>query len=266
MSKLDFLGLRIDLERLEESLAERLARIEAEASASDSADDATVAAVERMLVNPRPRTIDGIDWDEDVEDDFAGGTSGIDGAPCTMTWRSHFSELVSRLREEGHERHAAHLARLADVNSLKKPFTAADEAEVIKSILEYLAALKKEVGRDGTPPDPSPESQTPAAKPSDNADGPVPPNAFFWNGSLFEGLQEVPWRLVNVLWSAKNRTLPIDTELGSVVWLDHAEVPGDDQIGGARKKANHFFSQNAIPLAVSKSSRTHVSLKAAKRP
>ena len=49
----------------------------------------------------------------------------------------------------GYDKAAAHLARLADVNSLKKPFTAADEADVIKSILEYLAAFKKEVSGDG---------------------------------------------------------------------------------------------------------------------
>jgi len=171
---------------------ERLARIEAEANASDSADDATVAAVERRLA-PRSRPIGSTQipygpgeigsvmvpadsprarsryWVEDIEDDFAGGTSGIDGAACTMTWRSHHAELISRLKEDGYETCAAHLARLADVNSLKKPFTAADEANVIKSILEYLAAFKEEVSGDGTPSDPAPESQTPAAKPSDAA-------------------------------------------------------------------------------------------------
>ena len=119
------------------------------------------------------------------------------------------------------------------------------------------------------------EEQSPAPEPKKKAvhdpplaepDGPVAPNAFRWNGKLFEGLQEVPWRLVDALWIAKNQTLPIDTELGRLVWFDHAEVPGDDQIGGARNKANRFFLQHSVPLAVSKSSSTHVSLKTAKRP
>lgn len=147
MSNVDYLGLERDLKRLEESLTERLARIEAEANPSQ--DAITVAAVERKLAR-KHRKAKG----EDIEDDFAGGTAGIDGSPWLMPWRSHHAELVSRLREEGHERHAAHLARLADVNSLKKPFTADDEADVIKSILECLTAFKKEVGGDGTPSDP----------------------------------------------------------------------------------------------------------------
>lgn len=135
MSKLDYLGLRIYLKRVEESLTERLARIEAEANPSQ--DDATVAAVERMLASKHQEA-----EDEDIKDDFAGGTSGIDGSPWLMTWRSHLAEFILRLKEDGYETCAAHLERLADVNSLKKPFTAADEADVIKSILEYLAALR----------------------------------------------------------------------------------------------------------------------------
>ena len=159
----NYLGLQIDLKRVEESLTVRLACIEAEAKA---ADDDTVAAVEYMLANKHRET-------EDIEDDFAGGTSGIDGSsrlttkrrhhaefilklpgggtsiidapPWLMPWRSHLVEFILRLRENGHEKYAAHLARLADVNSLKNPFTAEDEADVIKSIQEYLAAFWKEI-------------------------------------------------------------------------------------------------------------------------
>ena len=88
----DYLGLRIDLKRTEESLTERLVRIEEESSA----DEATVAAVERMLAHKRQEA-----EDDNIEDDFAGGTSGTDGSPWRMPWRSHHAELISRLKEDG---------------------------------------------------------------------------------------------------------------------------------------------------------------------
>lgn len=145
MSNVDCLGLRIDLERAEEALTERLAKIEVVANPSQ--DAITVAAVERMLAAKREEA-----EDENIEDDFAGGTAGIDGAPL-MTWRSHVAELISRLNEDGYERNASHLKRLADANSLKKPFTAADEANVIRSVLEYLATFEKKVSGNGGEPD-----------------------------------------------------------------------------------------------------------------
>ena len=141
MSNVDYLGLRIDLKRLEESLTERLARIEAEANPSQ--DAITVAAVERMLASKHQEA-----EDEDIEDDFAGGTTGIDGSPWLMPWRSHHAELVLGLAEVGYDKWAALLKQAADTNSLKKPFTKADEAEVIKAILKCLTAFKKEVGGD----------------------------------------------------------------------------------------------------------------------
>lgn len=147
MSKLDYLSLRRDVERLEEALAERLSRIETEANPSQ--DAITVAAVERMLASK----YQGAE-DEDIEDDFAGGTAGADGSPWLMPWPSHLAELVLRLAEFGYDKWAALLKELADTNSQKKPFTKADEAEVIKSIREALAGFKKEVGGDGAPPAP----------------------------------------------------------------------------------------------------------------
>ena len=141
MSNVDDLDLLIYLKLAEESLNERLDRIKAEAKVPDSKDEATVAAVERMLASKREE-------DADIEDDFAGGTSGIDGSPWLMTWRSHLAEFILRLKEVGYEKYAGHFARLAAVNSQKKPFTADDEANVIKSILKDLEAFKKEVSGD----------------------------------------------------------------------------------------------------------------------
>ncbi len=91
-------------------------------------------------------------------------------------------------------------------------------------------------------------------------DGPVPPNAFQWKGKFSEGLQEAPWRLVNALWSARNRTLPIDTELGGVVWLEHALEPDENQVDGVRTKANRFFDSHEIPFQVAKKAKTYISL------
>ena len=164
MSKLDYLGLRIDLKRAEESLTERLARIEAEAKSPASADEATVAAVERMLASKRQEA-----EDDDIEEDFAGGTSGGVNSPHTMPWRSHLAELIYRLwtrrarpRDEVVLRQFAEdLKGLAGKNRYKKPFTAADEADVIKSLLECLAAFEKEVSGEVTPSAPAHESQTP---------------------------------------------------------------------------------------------------------
>ena len=127
MSNLDYLCLKTDLERLEESLNERLGH--------------TVSIIDYILA-----------WrevDEDTEDDFAGGTSGVDGSPWMMPWRSHLTEFRFRLKEDGYDKAAEDLAQLAAVTSLKKPFTQADETDVIKSILEYLADLKKEIRGEG---------------------------------------------------------------------------------------------------------------------
>ena len=121
-------------------MTERLARIKAEAKTPTSDDEDTIEEVEHILASKNQE-----DGYGNIEDDFAGGLSEIDGSFWPMTWRSHLAELISRLREEGHEKPAAYLARLADVNSLKKPFTAADEAEVIESILVYLTSFAQEV-------------------------------------------------------------------------------------------------------------------------
>jgi hypothetical protein len=92
----------------------------------------------------------------------------------------------------------------------------------------------------------SPENSSPAP-----SDGPVPPDAFLYNGKRFGGLPPTAWRLIRELWSASGRTREIDF-LADPVWRDHALYPDENQVGDVRKAANSFFKANELPFRVSK--------------
>lgn len=90
-------------------------------------------------------------------------------------------------------------------------------------------------------------------------DGPVPPDAFRWNGTLQKGCPGTAWRLLDTLWKEQNRTSLI-SDLADPVWRDHAIVPDENQVGHVRKKTNKFLNDHQIPFKVSKKG-DYISLK-----
>ena len=81
------------------------------------------------------------------------------------------------------------------------------------------------------------------------ADGPHPPDGFSWDGTNHGRLPPIPWRLVNFLWHARDRTAEFD-ELADPVWRDHNQLVLKDAVGSARSKANQFFRRHGIPLRI----------------
>jgi hypothetical protein len=166
MSEVELRRLRLFLRTAKWAMKDRLALIEPGVNAGDAeADMALVSAVEHTLSSPRVRGSTRVSyglgdvgsvwvpadserarrrfWDEDIDDDFGGGKSQVSGGD-RMSWRIWVANLISELKEVRYEKNASHLARLVDVNSLKRPLLVADEVKVIRSILEYLAAFVDE--------------------------------------------------------------------------------------------------------------------------
>lgn len=84
-------------------------------------------------------------------------------------------------------------------------------------------------------------------------DGPVGPDAFCWKGKLYDGLQPIPFRLIESLWTQRHTRREIRS-LGLDVWNDHAMSPdanGQD-VKSAQKAANAFFKEYGIPFNILK--------------
>lgn len=82
-------------------------------------------------------------------------------------------------------------------------------------------------------------------------DGPVPPDAFRWNGNLCDGCPGIAWRLLDALWKKDNKTSKIE-DLKEPVWHEHSIAIDENQIGDVRKKVNKFLKEHKIPFQVSK--------------
>jgi hypothetical protein len=72
------------------------------------------------------------------------------------------------------------------------------------------------------------------------SDGPVPPKGFYWKGTLHEGIQPLPWKLIECLWKRPDKKCEENT-LIEEVW-GGVEI-GDNAIKQAIKRANKFLFQ-----------------------
>lgn len=79
-------------------------------------------------------------------------------------------------------------------------------------------------------------------------DGPEPPDCWAHDGKLYEGMAPLSWRLVNALWTGRQRTGRIDL-LAESVFEDHDE-PARHRYAPAASRANKFFAWHAIPWKV----------------
>jgi len=82
------------------------------------------------------------------------------------------------------------------------------------------------------------------------ANGPFSPDGFAWDGRKHTGLTPIPWRLVDYLWPAKNRTAHF-YDLAVPVWREAGAVVTADRVGSARREANTFFARHTLPWRVS---------------
>jgi hypothetical protein len=111
-----------------------------------------------------------------------------------------------------------------------------------KQTLEYVKALLNELKPQ--------EAKGTAVEDLQPDNEPIPPDSFYWEGRSYRGLSPQPWRLLHALWTARNRTRKIDSNLGNDVWQDHALLPDKEQIGTASKAIKAFFKNEGIPLRV----------------
>lgn len=82
-----------------------------------------------------------------------------------------------------------------------------------------------------------------------NRDGPFAPNGFRWEGKEFQGLQPLPWRVVNYLWSKKpDHSAPFH-QLAEPVWNDRNVIVDSGTFRSARK-GNSWLKRNGIPFEI----------------
>jgi hypothetical protein len=83
-------------------------------------------------------------------------------------------------------------------------------------------------------------------------DGPVAPNGWRSQGELIDNfLTNIPWKLVNFLFSNKSNRSASFSELADPVFGDHVLNINADRLGAHRRDANKAFKKHAIPLKLS---------------
>ena len=86
-----------------------------------------------------------------------------------------------------------------------------------------------------------------AKKPQDDStDGPVAPDGFRFQGVVYHGLGDKPFRALDYVWTQDNRTA-YNSDLAEPVYGDREEdlIP-DNAVGGWRREINRFFIRNII--------------------
>lgn len=89
-------------------------------------------------------------------------------------------------------------------------------------------------------------SRLPAAVP----DGPMAPDRFHFQGKSTDRFTDMPFRLLQYLWTRSGQTSPLGEELTSAVWLDHAHTPSAEQVRAHASAINREFEKVGIPLHI----------------
>jgi hypothetical protein len=101
--------------------------------------------------------------------------------------------------------------------------------------------------REGLDELPRPNGKKPKEPPT--GDGPFPPDGFRYGGREERIDRYKVWKLVNYLWTCRNRTSAFE-DLAQPVWGEKETIVGKDQVGSLRRDANHFFEEKAWPFRV----------------
>ena len=80
-------------------------------------------------------------------------------------------------------------------------------------------------------------------------EGPIPPDKFAFDNVVYQGLRTKPYRLIEVLWTAQNRTVA-NIDLAREVWGDPTLQLTHNELGSAQSKANRFFENKSIPFRI----------------
>jgi hypothetical protein len=89
------------------------------------------------------------------------------------------------------------------------------------------------------------------------ADGPVAPFWFWWDGRRYKVERPLIWKLLNYLWRTTTRSANFE-ELAEHVWECPVADLTQGTIGSARTAAREFFHRHKIPLIVSVMGRTFI--------
>jgi hypothetical protein len=84
---------------------------------------------------------------------------------------------------------------------------------------------------------------------SSRPDGPFGVNGFAFNGKLIEGIPPKPWKLLDALWKAPERTLEFD-DIVATVWGDPNEPVANKTIQAHCTTLRNLFRKNAIPCDI----------------
>lgn len=146
----------------------------------------------------------------------------------------HYCEFDSRKPEE---LWIAHLLCLAQRHASRRP---GDDVIRIRKVVEFsIDAITSGIDAGVLPPGPKDSSD----------DGPIPPNAFRWQGEEYYGLSRKPWLLVAHMWPRKNKSSDDQALVASGIWDDLRDVT-KDSVGSVRRDANRFFRENRLPWSV----------------
>ncbi|HUE74571.1 MAG TPA: hypothetical protein VMP01_27130 [Pirellulaceae bacterium] len=77
-------------------------------------------------------------------------------------------------------------------------------------------------------------------------DGPIGTDGFRWQRREEFGLATIPFKLVEMLWQARDRTCWIAEAIDAL----YPDSGPEDGLSGARRQANRFFRERNIPLAI----------------
>lgn len=82
-------------------------------------------------------------------------------------------------------------------------------------------------------------------------DGPFPPTGFRYKGREGRDCRPLPWRLIDYLWSQRDRSASFN-ELAEPVWGDKGRLIDPNMLGSARREANKFFRKHGFPFIIKK--------------
>lgn len=159
--------------------------------------------------------------------------------PTTHPW------LRSQVQRESHD---AGLLFEIEIGSCSKHGPSETELTVLRDaferVHEHLRSLLPRVPRTEQS-----NVQAGTSDPDSLTIGPIPPDGFRWQReSPYRGLKGKAWMLVYHLWHRKDRW----SDEGSMcpyIWGDPRDIT-EEALGSARRVANNFFREHAIPWTV----------------
>ncbi len=94
-----------------------------------------------------------------------------------------------------------------------------------------------------------PNGSTNATAAAPKPDGPFGVSGFSFRGKQIDGIPNLPWKLLDALWKARERTLEFD-EIVLAVWGDPNEPVANKTIQSHCATLRKLFRDNAFPCGI----------------